>query len=67
VGDGIRLYAVEFLVSPAGLELSMSWCGHDCAYCFSNAMKPDRRADLQQITGLIANFRTRRTREALLL
>ncbi len=67
MGDGIRPCAGEFLVSPAGLELSMSWCGHDCAYCFSNAMKPNRRADLAQITGLIANFRSRRSREALLL
>ena len=67
MGDGIRPYAGEFLVSPAGLELSMSWCSMDCSYCFSNAMKPNRRADLAQITGLIANFRTRRSREALLL
>jgi hypothetical protein len=32
-GDGIRAYAGEFLVSPAGLELSMNWCGHACTYC----------------------------------
>ncbi len=67
MGDGIRPYAGEFLTHPAGLELSMNWCGHACPYCFSNAMKPNRRADLAQITGLIANFRTRRSREALLL
>jgi hypothetical protein len=67
VGDGIRLYAGEFLTHPAGLELSMNWCGHACSYCFSNAMKPDRRADLSQIVGLISNFRHRTTREARLL
>lgn len=35
-GDGIRAYAGEFLTSPAGLELSMNWCGHACTYCFAN-------------------------------
>lgn len=66
-GDSIRAYAGEFLVSPAGLELSMNWCGHACTYCFANAFKPDRKADLTAIMGLLANYRTRSTREAKLL
>lgn len=66
-GDGIRAYAGEFLTSPAGLELSMNWCGFQCTYCFANAFKPDRRADLPGIMGLLANYRTRSTREAKLL
>lgn len=66
-GDGIRYYAGEFLTSPAGLELSMNWCGHDCTYCFANATVPNRQADLGGIVGLLANFRERNTREARLL
>lgn len=66
-GDGIRYYAGEFLVSPAGLELSMNWCGHDCSYCFANATVPNRRADLSGIMGLLANYKQRETREAKLL
>ena len=66
-GDGIRYYAGEFLISPAGLELSMNWCGHDCHYCFANATVPNRRADLSGIMGLLANYRERETREAKLL
>jgi len=66
-GDGIRPYAGEFLVSPAGLELSMNWCGHDCTYCFANLYTPSRRADIRGIVGLLSEFRQRRSREALLL
>lgn len=66
-GDGIRLYTGEFLVSPAGLELSMNWCGFQCSYCFANATNPKRRADLPGIMGLLANYRTRKSREALML
>lgn len=66
-GDSIRAYAGEFLTSPAGLELSLNWCGHACTYCFANAFKPDRKADLTAIMGLLANFHTRSTREAKLL
>lgn len=66
-GDGIRVYAGEFLTSPAGLELSMNWCGHACTYCFANLFKPNRRADLQSIVGLLSDFRRRKTNEARLL
>jgi hypothetical protein len=66
-GDGIQYYAGEFLISPAGLELSMNWCGHDCAYCFANAMSPNRRADLTGIMGLLSRYQTGTSREARLL
>lgn len=66
-GDGIRAYAGEFLTSPAGLELSMNWCGHACTYCFANLFKPDRRADIRGIVGLLAEHHKRRSREARLL
>ena len=66
-GDGIRAYAGEFLTSPAGLELSMNWCGHACTYCFANLFKPDRRADIRSVVGLLSEFRQRKTREARLL
>jgi DNA repair photolyase len=67
MGDGIRAYAGEFLISPAGLELSMNWCGHDCTYCFANLSKPKRRADIPQIIGLLSDYRNRKSREATLL
>jgi hypothetical protein len=66
-GDGIRTYAGEFLLHPAGLELSMNWCGHACSYCFSNAMKPNRRADFRSVVGLLSAYRQRKSREARLL
>jgi DNA repair photolyase len=66
-GDGIRAYAGEFLVSPAGLELSMNWCGHACTYCFANLFKPGRRADIRSVVGLLSEFRRRKSREARLL
>lgn len=66
-GDGIRLYAGEFLTSPAGLELSMNWCGHACTYCFANLTKPNRRADIRSVVGLLAEYRDRTTREARML
>ena len=66
-GDGIRAYAGEFLVSPAGLELSMNWCGHACTYCFANLFKPDRRADIRSVVGLLAEHQQRKSREARLL
>ena len=66
-GDGIRAYAGEFLTSPAGLELSMNWCGHACTYCFANLFKPDRRADIRSVVGLLSEYHKRRSREARLL
>lgn len=65
--DGIRAYAGEFLISPAGLEWSGNWCGHACTYCFANLMKPGRRADARSVVGLLSEFRQRRSREARLL
>jgi DNA repair photolyase len=67
MGDGIRAYAGEFLTSPAGLELSMNWCGHACTYCFANLFKPDRRADIRGIVGLLSEHHQRRSREARLM
>ena len=66
-GDGIRSYAGEFLISPAGLELSMNWCSHNCSYCFANHTKPNRKADFASIVGLLTNYQSRKSREALLL
>jgi len=66
-GDGIRALKGELLWAPEPLELSMNWCGFDCSYCYANARKPNRTADLGQIMGLLANFRNRDTREAKLL
>jgi DNA repair photolyase len=67
MADGIRPYAGEFLVSPAGLELSMNWCGHACTYCFANLFKPDRRADIRGIVGLLSEHHKRKSREARLM
>lgn len=67
MGDGIRAYAGEFLVSPAGLELSMNWCGHACTYCFANLFTPNRRADIRGIVGLLSEYPRRKSREARLL
>jgi hypothetical protein len=67
MGDGIRAYAGEFLTSPAGLELSMNWCGHACTYCFANLFTPDRRADIRGIVGLLSEHQRRKSREARLL
>jgi hypothetical protein len=67
MADGIRAYAGEFLTSPAGLELSMNWCGHACSYCFANLFTPDRRADIRGIVGLLSEHHQRRSREARLL
>ena len=65
--DGIRVFAGEFMLHPAGLELSMNWCGHQCSYCFANHMKPNRRADIRGIVGLSSEYRRRKSREARLL
>jgi hypothetical protein len=67
MADGIRAYAGEFLTSPAGLELSMNWCGHACTYCFANLFTPDRRADIRGIVGLLSEHQRRKSREARLL
>jgi hypothetical protein len=67
MADGIRAYAGEFLTSPAGLELSMNWCGHACTYCFANLFTPDRRADIRGIVGLLAEHHKRKSREARLM
>jgi hypothetical protein len=67
MADGIRAYAGEFLTSPAGLELSMNWCGHACSYCFANLSTPNRRADIRGIVGLLSEHQRRRSREARLL
>lgn len=66
-GDGIRAYAGEFLLHPAGLEMSMNWCSHACTYCFANLMTPNRRADVRGIVGLLSEYGQRKSREARLL
>jgi len=65
--DSIRAFKGELLWAPEALELSMSWCSHACSYCYANARKPNRRADLMATVNLLANFRKRNTREARLL
>jgi len=67
MADGIRALKGELLWAPEALELSMNWCGFDCSYCYANARKPNRTVDLAQIMGLLANYRTRDTREAKLM
>lgn len=67
MADGIRALKGELLWAPEPLELSMNWCGFDCSYCYANARKPNRTADLSQIVGLLSSFRNRNTREARLM
>lgn len=67
MGDQVVPYAGEFLVSPAATELSLNWCSHDCSYCFANLNQPKRRADYKAIMGLLSEFRTRTTSEAIYL
>jgi hypothetical protein len=45
----------------------MNWCGHACTYCFANLFKPDRRADVRSVVGLLSEYRQRKSREARLL
>jgi DNA repair photolyase len=63
----LKPYLGEFLISPIPLELSLNYCSHKCAYCFANLNKPDRKADLTQITNLIVDCENRETTEAKLL
>lgn len=60
-------YYGEFLISPVPLELQGNYCSHKCAYCFANLDAPQRRMDVRQAMGLIANHASRRTLEARLL
>lgn len=60
-------YYGEFLLSPIPLELSLNYCSHKCAYCFANLNKPDRRADINGIFRLLANYQTRACLSAELL
>jgi hypothetical protein len=67
MADKIAPYAGEFLISPAGLELSMNWCGHACTYCFANLTKPNRVADVHAVMSLLRDYPQRKSREARLL
>lgn len=38
-----------------------------CTYCFANLFKPDRRADIRSVVGLLSEHHKRKSREARLL
>lgn len=63
----ITPYFGEFLVSPIPLELSLNYCTHECAYCFANLNKPDRKAELGPIVNLLKEYRDRQSLPAMLL
>jgi len=60
-------YWGEFLVSPAPLELSLSYCSHSCAYCFANLNQPNRKANVKRILSLLQHYQTRKSVAAMLL
>ena len=60
-------YWGEFLVTPAPLELSLNYCSNACGYCFANLNEPDRRADMQALMRLLADYHDRSTYVAALL
>lgn len=66
-GDTFTVYYGEFLISPAPLELSFSYCSHKCGYCFANLNKPGRWADSAATMRLLANLEKRQSMEARLL
>lgn len=57
----------ELLLQCVPLELSLNYCSHQCAYCFANLNKADRRAAPQSIVNLLAECNERDTLEAYLL
>lgn len=63
----IDVFWGELLVSPTPLEMSLSFCSHHCAYCFSNLNDPKRTAKPKAIMSLLQNFRERKTLVARLL
>ena len=63
----LDVYWGEFMVSPAPLELSLSYCSHACAYCFANLNQPDRRANSKRILSLLQHYPERKSVAAMLL
>lgn len=56
----INLYVGEFLVSPIPLEISLNYCSHKCAYCFSNLNNPDRKGNVSPILNLLKDLQNRK-------
>lgn len=56
-----------FYNSCAPLELSLNWCTHNCAYCFANLNRPDRRAETKQIFNFLTSYEKRTSYAAWLL
>jgi len=63
----LDLYWGEFLISPIPLHLSLNYCSDKCSYCFANLGNPGRRANLQPIMNLLADYPNRTTPVAKLL
>lgn len=59
-------YYGEFLISPIPLELSFNWCSFRCSYCFANLNVPNRKANIPSVARFLADYRSRKTLEALL-
>lgn len=66
-GDTFSTYYGEFAISPIPIELSFNWCSHNCAYCFANLNKPDRKAGVQSTLNLLRNLDKRKSTEAYFL
>ena len=60
-GDTIDSFWGAFLMQPIPLELSFNWCSHNCAYCFANLNKPNRKADLATTNRILENYQNRKT------
>lgn len=60
-------YEGGLFVSPAALELTLSYCSHKCAYCFANLQTPDRKFAPGPTVNLLTQFRNRDTFAARLL
>lgn len=72
-GDTFTTFYGEFLVSPIGLELSLNYCSHSCAYCFANLNSqsrhdrqgsPLRYADVKGTMNLLKDYQNRDSLEA---
>lgn len=51
-----RLYAGEFLISPAAVHIDGNFCSHRCAYCFANLNQPERRNHAKDIVSTIKSI-----------
>lgn len=62
-----RVYAGEFLINAAAVELDGEYCSHSCFYCYANIGKPNRTADIKGITRQLANLHDDQSTEAVLI